>query len=351
MVAAGFIRALSYLQKNPTQNMYAREMVGDVLPHIAIARTADERIDTSVIQLTNTLGPVAGGYGLSKLYDLIQNKVQPLKTQVAKNWYHFGKSMALLGFVASIPIANAFIRNWVTVKRSGKTGFIDMVGEKDTKLSGAEKKQKAHKKLKEYGQNIGKILGVGAVVSAGLFGLTQLAIKKQWKFGKAVSKLHNYIGLPQGKFENFASPAKEPFGFVQLPTILFWGLPIYAGLFSASRDEFEFKELVLRFLTFITAFFLGPKLIRKQIEKHFEKKTPKALEKVFGNNKNVGMIAELITTSILFAVLPPLVNIVLTRNRVKKEQAKQIEQPAFDLGSLHHKPNAFMVFEKSNQAA
>jgi hypothetical protein len=303
-----------YLQNHPTQNMYGRELVGDVIPHILIARTKDERIDTSVIQLTNTLLPVAAGYSLDKAYDLIQKTIQPVTSELSKQWYVLGKSMALYGFLASIPVANAFIRNWVTAKRTGTSGFIDMVGEKASPAN-QEKQRRIEDTIRSHEQTILKILGVGAVISASVFAATQLAIRGKWKFGKVAQTLSDYLALPQDKYENFAKPAKHLLGKIALPPVLIWGIPIYAGLFSASRDQFEFKELVLRFATFLTSFFILPKLAKDIMIK----RTPDVLKKAMGSAENAAIVAEMVTTSILFAVLPPLVNIYLTRRRVQRE--------------------------------
>ncbi len=299
--------------------MYGRELAGDVLPHIVIARTWDEVVDTSVIQLTNTLLPFGLGYGLSRFYDGIQKQIQPLETKLAKQWFYLGKSLALFGFLAAIPVANAFIRNWVTAKRTGTDGFIEVVGEKSVGFQSEAEQQKLKQKIKSQEHHIVGIWSAGAMTSLAIFGLTQLAIKRKLPFGKIPSVLSKYIGLSKGKFENFPKPDKSLFGKIALPPILFWGLPIYAGLFSASRDQFEFKELVLRFATFLTSFFILPRLAKDVMVK----RAPEFLKKKLGSAENAGVLTEFVATSILFAVLPPLVNIYLTHQRVKKEGEKE----------------------------
>lgn len=301
-----------YLHQHPTQNMYGREMVGDVIPHILIARNKDEMIDTSVIQLTNTLLPVAAGYMLDAVYNDIQKCFRPLKTAASKNWFGLGKSLALYGFLAAVPISNAFIRNWVTAKRTQSVGFVDMIGEKKFGLEATAKHQA---KIEAFEHNIASILATGIVASAALFGVTQLLIRSKMPFGKIPRLLADYLALPGGKFELFAKPKKALFGKIALPPILIWGLPIYAGLFSASRDQFEFKELVLRFGAFISSFFILPKLAKDWSMKH----TPRKLAKLTGSKANAAMIVELLTTSVLFAIIPPLINILLTKKRVKNE--------------------------------
>jgi hypothetical protein len=302
-------RVFNYLDKNPTQNMFGREMVGDVLPHIVIARTKDELIDTSVIQLTNTLLPISAGYTMNRVYDRLLT-LPKRALSPAKQWRALGKSLSLYSFLLSIPISNAFIRNWVTAKRTQTTGFIDMVGERNKQRNA----EGVFEKLRGYERNIWSILGTGAAVSLGVLALAQIPVQRKWAFGPIARTVSKYLGLPGGNFENFARPAKSLFGSVALPPILMWGLPIYAGLFSASRDQFEFKELVLRFATFITSFFILPRIAKDAMMKH----TPKVLKRVMGSARNAAIVSELVTTSVMFAILPPLVNIYLTRQRAKK---------------------------------
>ena len=339
---------MTYLSRHPTQNMYGRELVGDVGPHILISRTADERIDTSVIQLTNTLLPFGLGYGLDKLYNKLQPLMNPLKTDLQHQWFGLGKSLALFAALTAVPIANAFIRSWVTLKRTGKDSFINMVGETSSENEKATHQSAKQNKLNQYRNRILGIWAAGAVASATIFGITQSLIRKAPQMGTIAKTLTEHLGLKDGKFEFFGGPKR-------LPRVLFWGIPIYAGLFAASRDEFEFKELVLRFGAFLLAFFELPNWVKKQAEK----RAPKSMIRMLGSKANFGVVAEFIATTIGFATIPPLINIFLTHQRALKAGINEASvassfnaNGAIPVNSqITHIPSAFKPYLKTMTAA
>lgn len=313
---------LHHFHHHPTQNMVARELVGDVLPHLLIVRTHDELVDTATIQLSNTLFPIAAGYGLSAGYDRLQRTIQPLKSPRQRLWGQVVKAGAIYAMIATIPVANAFLRNWVTAKRTGSHAFIEMVGEKQSQA----KQDKAHQdKLTGYQNRIKSIVGHGALASGLTFLVAQPFLKNPKPLGSIGKWFNQHMGLKHGSFEQFPLAAAA----------LVWGIPIYAGLFSAHRDQFEFKELVLRFFGFLSAFFVVPRLAKHAALKW----APKAVLPVFKTKQNFAVLAEFVTTSVLCSVIPSFINIVLTHQRAVKAglQSDKSQNPEYLLKNTQGK--------------
>jgi hypothetical protein len=282
-----------------------REVTSNNIPHMAIVRNTDELIDQAICQIGNSTAFFGGGWLMDKLLDRVTKNTRAKLKPALKPLMNVGKSFALFAFIASTVLSTPFLRNYVTTKRTGTLKYADMIGEADRN---GNDKAKVDKAAREYLGKFWKTLGIGIGSMAGIMALTVAGVKSLKKTPAALKKLNNLLGLKNGSFMNF----KEH------QSVLFWVLPTYAGLFAGARDIYEKKELIIRFLAFNFAFFVFPKTVEKGIDKLTENMKP---NKFLGPAKNIGYIGKLISSVIFCGSIPTIVNIHLTRQRVKRDKA------------------------------
>lgn len=294
--------ALNGLQARPMQDIMFREIAGNNIPHALFVRNKDEMIDQSLTQFGNTAAFFGTGYALDKGIDAWSKRLYKSGLTAAQtNWLHLGKSMGILGLIASFMIASPFLRNYITAKRLGTTDFTQIVGERkrsDDEASVA----KANAEGRHYLKVFGAVLGVGAAITAASLGLTHLLIKRGAGFGKVANGALKYLGLDNGKFNNLKD----------IPAFVFWAIPTYAGFITASRDHFEGKEIALRFGAFTAAFFVLPKAVEKGLQFAFKGRPVLGIPP-----NNMAYMGKFISSIVFCSAIPALVNIYLTRKRVQ----------------------------------
>ncbi|MBX2859888.1 MAG: hypothetical protein KTR14_01545, partial [Vampirovibrio sp.] len=214
----------------------------------------------------------------------------------------------------------SFLRNYITTKRTGTTDYAQMIGEKDRQNMDPNYVQEvAEGNLKHYL----KAAGAGALLSATIM-LSTIAIAKK---GIAMPKILRWIqsktSLLEGKFSKAPIPA----------IILFGVLPAYAGFIDGARDIYEKKEIALRFAGYITSFHLLPKLIENAIGKGLK---PRKITRVLGGPQNLAYVGKFLSTLIFSSSMPAILNIYLTRQRVKRDIAKSNLSPLFGDSSTYH---------------
>lgn len=116
------------------------------------------------------------------------------------------------------------------------------------------------------------------------------------------------LGLKNGQFKNFTPIA----------AIAFWVIPTFGGLLNAARDQYEVKELLLRFAAFNLAFFVFPITVEHTIEKWVKK--ARTIQWI-GPKQNLAYLGKFISSLIFCSAVPTVLNIYLTRQRVKHDKA------------------------------
>ena len=292
-------RALTHLQTNPMKDIMFRELAGSNVPHALFVRNLDEMLDQSVTQFGNTAAFFGSGHLLDKGIDKLSRWINtPHLTAAQTGWLHLGKSMTIFSVIASLLVASPFLRNFVTARRLGTTDFTQIVGERERDVD-PKARADAHIAGQRFLRIAGRIIGGGAAIALGMLALTQLAIRRNANFGTVPQFLLKHLGLEKGRFNNLAG----------LPSFLFWVIPTYAGFTLASRDKFEYKEILLRFAAFNAAFFLLPSAVMKSLQHVFKDRPVKGI-----TPNNVAYIGKFVSSIVFCSLLPTLVNIYLTQN-------------------------------------
>lgn len=272
----------------------AREFVGNNLPHILITRTSTELIEQTVNQLGNSIGFFGTGLGLNNLINLLLRNQSQHQT-----WFSLGKSFSIYSIISALMLAIPFLRNFITIKNTGKTSFISMVGEQNKPVTPKER----NKELNKNWHIFKNIMLSGMLLSIGTLGLTHLAIQRKFKMPKPLQILNKKLSLKNGDFKNFHD----------LAAFVFWTVPIYSGFWLSCRDNFERKEIALRFFALLSSFYLLPRA------SHF-------LVRRLGKGKeNMAYASHFLTSTVLCGITPSFVNIYLTHLRVRTQQLKNQE--------------------------
>ena len=309
--------ALNGLQARPMQDIMFREIAGNNIPHALFVRNRDEMIDQSLTQFGNTAAFFGTGYALDKGIDAVAKRVYKAGLTASQtSWLHLGKSMGILGLIASFMIASPFLRNFITAKRLGTTDFTQIVGERK-RTGDAASKAKAQAEGMHYLKIFGAVLAAGAAFTVASLGLAHVAIRRGANFGKLAGGALKYLGLENGKFNNLND----------IPAFVFWAVPTYAGFITASRDGFEGKEIALRFGAFTSAFFILPKVVEKSLQWAFKGKPVLNIPP-----NNMAYLGKFISSIIFCSAIPALVNIYLTRKRVQAADLALVNKTGLQTG-------------------
>lgn len=127
---------------------------------------------------------------------------------------------------------------------------------------------------------------------------------------KLLQQVHRFVGLKDEKFKNFSS----------LAAVAFWVIPTFTGLILGARDKYEVKELGLRFAAFNLAFFVFPHTMEKLINHLARNVKP---TKFFGHSSNIAYLGRFLSSLVFCSAVPTVLNIYLTRQRVKRDPLKQ----------------------------
>lgn len=311
---------LTALRTNGMWDTAFREVVSNNTPHVLIVRTKDEAIDQGISQYGNTIAYFGTGLLMNKWLDKLAAKKGIVFEQLGdlgKSHFKRAKSLSIFAMIASTMLAMPFLRNYVTTSRTGTTNYAEMIGE--TKDNGNSKKE-LQKTLNGFALKFFGALAVGATLSVTAWKKLMKPLKLAQTAGTALKELpkfwkwfNKHLGLQHNDFKNFN----------EWGAFAFWTIPTYSGLFAGARDFYELKELALRFAAFNFAFFIFPKTFEKGLDKlvtHL--KVPNT--KVFGPPQNIAYLGKVVSGMILCSAIPTVVNIYLTRQRVKRDGTKNI---------------------------
>ncbi len=243
-----------------------KEIIGINAPKMLKIRNMDEFVDSAISELGNTAGYFGSGYLITKLTETLIPKLT--KTNIpnlaANKMYDVGQSILLCMVPGSILYAMPFIRNYITGKRTGTTGFTDMVGH----MSFAKQPKTEYKSdMKRFKRTALAVLGIGAALGVGGFAYCKrLALKGVKIADKPLAKFWNKNFLfEEGKFKKMPDSVG----------LFFWGLPAYAGWIHASRQWEERAEQTVKMLNFFAMFYFLPKAVQSWL------KSPKNYDKGF----------------------------------------------------------------------
>ncbi|HEY9686697.1 MAG TPA: hypothetical protein V6C52_06960 [Coleofasciculaceae cyanobacterium] len=287
--------SLTFLERNPLGELVFKDVTGFNLPKIALVRTQEERPDVATLELSNTgitllsslilprvlRYPVSWFSGISRaeLRREIPRAAQ-IGTATSLKLARMGNALGFFFPFASAFWAAPFFRNWLTLKRTQAKGYsyeqMIGLGEGDANRS----KRSPESEMRYQKGMAGKIFGIGSALGAASLLLFSLAARG------AASKTAGSVGrrLAAGLEKTLQRPWRWFYDRFELKgegasqiasgaaTVLFWGLPAYAGWLHAARSGNEFKERLVQAgvglfgFSFVT--MLTDKLWNKAFFKH-----------------------------------------------------------------------------------
>jgi len=288
------IRPLAAMQGNFIAEGLTKEVLGTNVPKSLMTRSWDERIDVASDQFGGTIAFFGSGLllnkGLDQFYNLFKKDLAHKVTgEAAKAWRIVGKSAAIFAIQTALYWAIPFLRDYITASRTGSTNFTQVIGA-EQKKKGRKHKQhdlETKQKLHYYGTMFGKTIAIGVGTALAALGLTTLAIKRKapLNHSSGIKKwLMKNMVLGEGQIQNY--PRWAQFFFVALAS--------YAGRFHAIRDQYELKEQLLHFGSFLFGWFIPP-IVFENIYAHKLKtlvKDPALIAKLTGSEKALTTLAE-----------------------------------------------------------
>jgi hypothetical protein len=266
--------SLTYLERNPLGELVFKDVTGFNLPKIALVRTKEERPDVATLELSNTAITLASSLVLPRLLRYPVSWISGIaRTELSRQIpraAQIGTATSLklarmgnaLGFF--LPFASAFwaapfFRNWLmalnALKRTPQSSGFSY--EKMIGLEG-DSTQRPKRSLQEeirYQKGMAaKVFGIGSALGAAsllFFSLAarSAASKNAGSFGrKLATALEETLQKPWRWFyDRFELKGKNASQIASgAATVLFWGLPAYAGWLHAHRSDNEFKERLLQ---------------------------------------------------------------------------------------------------------
>jgi hypothetical protein len=308
---------LTLLRSNNLLNSATKEFWGANVPHVTLVQSKNEMVDQAINQFGNLLWVFGLTYAFSKgldhllkkavAKDVIQAGVRQAKALTFKRphqqaWYVLGKSLATYLFAGTYVMHSAFLRNWLTWKRTGAVNYTEMVGFQVNHSPGQV--IKAKQSAQHDRQRFVKGMAIGLSAAAGVVALTMALVSKKVAFPKFLKVINHHFALPDGDYAKMKD----------LPLYFYWAVPAYLSLFLGSRDPLEKKEVLWRAGGFGLAFMILPRTIEKWVHRAVKGK----VFKHFGSGKNVAFLSQLASGILFYASLPTVLNLVFRKHRAQK---------------------------------
>lgn len=300
--------------KGGLPDLLFREVLGNETPKVLFVRTHNEFIDELIGQYGTTIVPFGTTYLLNKGLDAFIKRLDLPQTTAAKDWVTLAKSLALYSCLGSLLMSMPQVRNLITQWRIGNQSYAQMIGEKKE-----DSKTKTNEKAvsQKYQNAILRNLSVGGLGVLASMGIGLSLAKKNVEMPRLLKLFNQHLGMEDGNL----------IGMGGVKAFLFWSIPSYAGYFLGSRDPYEVQELAIKYAAFLIGFFGMPKLVEPFLEKQFTKES-----KWIGSPENQRYLAKAFTSILALGVLPPLLNIYLTHQRIEHEN-KQKNQSKLKLSA------------------
>lgn len=266
-------RVLQPLETSSSIGMFVRDTGGCLISRLAISRSSDESREISIAEIAESClfyfstpflaKRTADIYSKSlnidkKLMTSSLNEITNIDNRIKKNIKlgKFAQIMTTLGIILPLVFAIAPVRNMVTLGKTGKDKFVNVVDLDKSKQE--QKSEEARQKI----LNLVKKLGLSAIGILGTtFGI--LAFSKNNNFYKTVEPLINKV-IKHFDFTKTGDLELKHYGALIYPVSI-------ASYFYASRDKYEVQENIRRFSVTVPLLFFGEKLIQNPIYKTADK--------------------------------------------------------------------------------
>ncbi|MDH4379433.1 MAG: hypothetical protein QE263_05970 [Vampirovibrionales bacterium] len=286
------VKMFSRLEAEPLREVLAKDVFGFNAPRLIVAgafRGIGDFFDTLWSEAANTAATVLGTKLLVPIYRKLGNLVAKVKDEelrllpeqladlgvadrTKRYLAHLAGDIGFLIPFGALPLANPFIRNAITLWKTGTSDFETIVGLRKGPQPTKPKTPNPKDKLSYHLNKVAWINGLGFALGAALtigLGVLSRKMKPQAleKNAKWIESLFKTFGLTGRKHDQITG---EPAVF------LFWLLPAYVGWYIAARSKNEKWESVIKgvnstlwFLAF-NRFLVKPamgRLFRKEIAK------------------------------------------------------------------------------------
>lgn len=302
------------LRANNLYNSSAKEILGANIPRMGLVAGPDERRE----QVIGQFGSSAIHLGLGQATALsLENGARWLlptlmkqvdHSEPATRVWHLGKSLGIASVVGGALMALPHVRNALSALHTGQTDFTGVVGLNPKPLSPADiQRNITHNWHRAQGW-----LGGSLATATAIAGMTLAAIGT----GKT---------LPQsGWLATAARHATLPGGrYTQMRdgwAVAAWGLPSYAGQWSAARGPIEKQEVGIGLACWLLSFTVIPRKVEQAILA-FTKDKPLTR---FGGPENVAWLGQLASSVILYTLLPASTSLLSRSRRLAQKEDQAI---------------------------
>ncbi len=331
-------KILKGMETSSSVGMFVRDTGGCLIPKLAISRSKEETKEIAftetaesalfyfsapaAVKLTNNYFKNKYQTG-SRLMSMPIENINSISQEKLKNikLAKFGKIASVFSIVLPLVYAIAPVRNYMTLNKSGKKEFTEVVGLKE--------KIKEEKKGEDKAKSLIKKL-----ILAALGGLTLtsgiLTAAKNDNFYKKIEPALTSI-VKHFDFTKTNDLKLSHYGAFIYPVSI-------ASYFYASRDKYERKENARRFSVTVPLLFFGERLIEKPIYKGFDKlfntqvmqngivksydeilKLPEKLQKQYLKSKNFSYASTFLMNTIAIGAAVALLNRIATKKQYERE--------------------------------
>ncbi len=283
----GFTGMMSSLEQKPLAELVMKDVMAFNAPKIAMARTWSERLDTAMLELTNTsitllaslTVPLALRYPVSKLSGVAhRDLVKEIPySQLAQTSSKIRMARMATSFGFFFPFAGAFwaapfLRNWLTAKKNHSSDFESMIGLGPLHPNKQQPDKRSWQEELAYQKHTGfTVLGLSTALGvSAATGLSWLA--RSMNPTKPDSAGNRLAHTLETKYKNLWSTNFNKFDLKGASgnqiaggraTLLFWGLPAYLGWVHGARSNNERRERLLQSANALFWFFVAPAMVGK----------------------------------------------------------------------------------------
>lgn len=375
LIAGGLTTSvLRTYNENPLYKALAVEILGINIPKTVLVRTKKEAMDVGVNEFGNTIGFFGGVWAIGRLANTYL-KGMGIRFDGAASGLsqaRLVKTFMLIPPLFAFMWSTPYFRNAFTAWQNGTTNYRRLIttqmNDLDKNLPPERQREQVKDRINENLEKAAGILGIGLLVTTA--GLLLTGLRRNpfnlFKNGKPVG----LMALPtvEKVLNKLCLQGDSATVFKDFHSLVYWGLPAYAGWVTASRDEFEVKEQLLKAANFGLVFGLTDPLVKtgfNSVAKKLAAQAPefypqfnapgpggKALmdtsfsysnwiartsgkpisdiaRKVirFENIKSLSMMG---STILLMAITPTLINWYLSAKRIERVEARErMEQAGF----------------------
>jgi hypothetical protein len=307
-VLANFI---STLESRRLYNCASKELFGANIPHTflpGMVSSSAERLEQGIGQFGSSFFQTPVALLAEQVMDKTVGRLPlpgPDGTALSNDIWLMGKTFSLYSLTAGGLLSVPFIRNVVSMSRTGRTDFVGVTG-----LNGAKSTEDPEKVKLAIAQNVKtleKTLLTTVSVSAGLAIGSALTARYHTTLPKPLMAFlaKHEVLLPKGEYRNLTD----------MGATLGWGIPAYTGCWFGSRDKVEKQEIGLRAGAWVFAFSVFPKMLEKALLRGVKAEDP---VRFVGNGKNLAFVAQLALSVGLYTLIPTFVTLVTRKSRARQ---------------------------------